>query len=215
MVRCLRDHRAIRWSALSGIPLACAGGRSAGARDVSGPAGPAALGSAESLHVADPLVPRLLRGAALLDAGERLLHGVVDGEVVGALVGRDRDGLGTVAEDLARWCVVERGDLDREQVRATERLDLAGEGPDLLEGGDLLLRCGQPGGELLGLLGVRTLLGDGQVGPAPVASATREGVGDVPALDALGVALDDADHPAGAEHRRETVLLEARGPVFT
>ncbi len=39
--RCLvAGHRAVRWSALSGIPLAGAGGRSDGARDVSGPVRP-------------------------------------------------------------------------------------------------------------------------------------------------------------------------------
>ncbi len=64
VARCLvGGHRAIRWSALSGIPLAGAGGRSDGARDVSGPVRARALGSAEGLDVVDPLVPRLLRAS--------------------------------------------------------------------------------------------------------------------------------------------------------
>src|SRR6478735_2593067 len=169
--------------------------------------------SAEGLDVADPLVPRLLRGAALLDAGQGLLHRVVDREVVGALVRRDGDGLGAFGEDLAGRRVVEGRDREGEQVLALEGLLLAREGTDLLEGLDLLLGRGQPRGELLGLLRVGALLRHGQVRTAPVATATGEGVGDVPALDALGVALDDSDHPAGAEHRREAVLLVARGPV--
>src|SRR6478752_7228720 len=59
--------------------------------------------SAEGLDVADPLVPRLLRGAALLDAGQGLLHRVVDREVVGALVRRDGDGPGAVGHAASSW----------------------------------------------------------------------------------------------------------------
>ena len=65
----------------------------------------------------------------------------------------------------------------------------------------------------LGLLDVVTLRGDGEVGATPVATAAGEDVGDVPALDALGVALDHTEHPARAGHGGEAVVLEGRGPV--
>src|SRR5699024_2194419 len=124
----------------------------------------------------------------------------------------DLDGRGAVGEDLAVGGVVEelvRRSLDLGVVLSVNRARVLALGLERL---DLLLRGGQPRSERLGLVSVLGLRRDGEVRAAPVAAATGVDVSEVPRL-ALRVALDDTEHPAGAEHRGEGVLLEAGLPV--
>src|SRR5690606_2993801 len=92
---------------------------------------------------------------------------------------------------------------------------LAGEGALGDERLDLLLWRREPGGQLGGLFRVVGLLRHRQVRAAPIAATAGEGVDDVPrSFTALGVALDDAEEPAGTRQGGEGVGLERLGPVF-
>src|SRR5262245_18145448 len=93
---------------------------------------------------------------------------------------------------------------------------MAREGTRCLEGLDLLLRSGQPCSQLSGLLRVLGLARNGEVGAAPVASATREGVCDSPLACILlaRAALDHTEHPGRARLGGEGALLEPRVPLI-
>src|SRR5690606_33356655 len=144
------------------------------------------------------LLPVLL--ARDVDAVERVLHGAVDREVVLALVRRLADRSGARGEDLTDGGgVAERVDEALDGLGLL-RLDLRRARPRRPERGRLLLRGGQPRGQLLGGLRVLAGGGDGQERTAPVTAATGEHVRDVPALDAARVLLDGPGHPGGAEH---------------
>src|SRR5690606_1478856 len=123
------------------------------------PAGGQVLSSAERLDLAHELRPRLVDGLlSLLDAGERLLRRVVDLEVVRSLERRGRvDRVGAVDEDLTDGGVVEVLVDGTREGRVVVGRDLTREGAGVLERLDLLFGSGQPGGELLRLLGVLAL----------------------------------------------------------
>ena len=168
----------------------------------------------ELVDVGEERLPGLVGGvAAVIHPDQGGLEGLEDVGVLRALVGLDGDRGGAVAEDLPDRGVVEELVGHVHDRRVVQRVDLAREGADGLEGLHLLLGRRDPGRELLGLVGVLRLLRDGQERAAPVAAAAGEDVGEVPALDALGVAGDHAEHPAGAGHGGEAVLLEGGGPV--
>src|SRR5690606_8914054 len=94
----------------------------------------------ERPDLADPGVPRsLLVFDTVEDARDRVLERVVVLEVARVLVGSDRDGLGTRAEDLTGGSVVEVLVRRVGQRRVLVRLELAREGARVGERLDLLL----------------------------------------------------------------------------
>src|SRR5690606_35634229 len=109
--------------------------------------------------------------------------------------------------------VVEVRTGDLEQFVCRLEVDLAREVAGLDERLELLLGCGQPGGERLGLVLVVSLVGNGQVRAAPVSATVREDIGDVPAGDIRCHALDVSEEPARAEGGGEGSGCEASLPV--
>jgi hypothetical protein len=98
------------------------------------------------------------------------------------------------------------------------RLDGARERAGRLERGGLLLRLGQPGGELGGLGRVLRRGGHGQERAAPVGGSAGEDVREVPAgrgvaARGLGAALHVAEHPRGAHERGEGAVGEGLAPA--
>src|SRR5699024_3389887 len=137
-------------------------------------------------------------------------HGVIRSLELGV------DSLGTLGEDLTHRGVVE---YRREIARAGHpwialRLDDARERTCGLERGHLLIRGGEPFGELRCFLGVFRGGGHGQERATPVRRSAGEDIGEVPPgarvpAASLDLPLDDPAHPSSA-HRYGAAAVDER-----
>ncbi len=149
----------------------------------------------------------------VVDPQDGGLEGLQDVGVLRALVGLHGDRLGPVGEDLPVGASLKNALVASRTSGESSASTWLGKAPMAAKALACCSGAVIQAANSLASSGWSRLRGNGQEGAAPVAAAAGEGVGDVPAVDAVGVALDDAQHPAGAGHRGEPVVLEGRGPV--